>query len=479
MKAALIIAGYLRSFGTNVTELLKIVQNRYDVVDVYIHITQGENRQDHYMNLIDEKKAIAEIEKTLNPVALLLESNRFCHVEPSVDLNQWMKLKKLNEIRKINDSVSNDPYDIVIRTRPDLVVDDIVFPDVLEDRVYVPRDSKVDSERLDYPTKACICDAFAFGKPDIMDQYFDVLTYYPILSQIHNTTVSEVILYQHLTARNIPVNFVDIEYGFVLSKCHVFAICGDSGSGKSTLSDRLQNALTDSFTLEGDRYHKWERGDENWGMVTHLNPQANYITKMHSDVFDLKMGNRVYQVDYDHDIGKFTDHKEIQPTKNLIVCGLHTLMGCSDQIYDLKIFMDTEEQIRNLWKIRRDVTTRGHSIDKVLQSIVSRKDDAEMFIQPQIDNADIIIRFFSYDDVVMLDWDKIINLSLDVSFAGKYDINPIYDLLSSLKIPYTKISGDSKYQTIRFEKYESIQGDFYDYILLMIFHLRDHSTSCR
>ena len=42
--------------------------------------------------------------------------------------------------------------------------------------------------------------------------------------------------------------------------------------------------------MECDRYHKWDRHDTNWNNYTHLNPDANYITKMCDDVFDLKFG---------------------------------------------------------------------------------------------------------------------------------------------------------------------------------------------
>ena len=48
-----------------------------------------------------------------------------------------------------------------------------------------------------------------------------------------------------------------------------------------------------------------------WEKYKHLNPKANFLTKMKNDVFDLKIGKNIYQVNYDHTNGKFTDKKEI------------------------------------------------------------------------------------------------------------------------------------------------------------------------
>ena len=46
--------------------------------------------------------------------------------------------------------------------------------------------------------------------------------------------------------------------------------------------------------LETDRYHKWERGNENYKTYTHLNPYANHLERMSEDVFQYKIGQDVY-----------------------------------------------------------------------------------------------------------------------------------------------------------------------------------------
>ena len=93
-------------------------------------------------------------------------------------------------------------------------------------------------------------------------------------------TVQETLLFHYLTQNNMKYKLVHINYNIILSLCNIINIAGDSSSGKTTLSSYIQKSTNNSFVLECDRYHKWERGNINWDNYTHLNPQANYLSKM-------------------------------------------------------------------------------------------------------------------------------------------------------------------------------------------------------
>jgi uridine kinase len=227
--------------------------------------------------------------------------------------------------------------------------------------------------------------------------------------------------------------------------------------------------------LECDRYHKWERTNKNWKDVTHLNPKANYITKMNEDVFNLKVGNEIYQVDYDHHTGKFTEKQLINPSDNLIVCGLHSLYNDNDSIYNLKIFMDTDEQLKKKWKIKRDVTERGYSIDKVLDSIKKRENDFQEYISPQKNNADLIIKFFTTEEIDFNDLEVENELSLELSINKDLDVKKILQKFRDNAIPYSAAYGDD-FTVITFMKYKQNKlgfntDSFYDYILYFILNL--------
>ena len=156
----------------------------------------------------------------------------------------------------------------------------------------------------------------------------------------------DINLYKYLEQNKIPYDLINIDYKLILSECNIIAIAGDSGSGKTTLSKILNLLFKKSCLLETDRYHKWERGDKNYKQYTHLNPKANYLERMSQDVLQFKIGLDIYQVDYDHSTGKFTQKQEIKNKKNMILCGLHTLYQENiNEILNIKIYLDTDREL--------------------------------------------------------------------------------------------------------------------------------------
>jgi uridine kinase len=485
MRVALLISGYLRNYEINIKNLKEKLFSKFEIVDTFLHITKNENQEDKYLNLIDEKEDIQNITKLLNPISTLIEDNVFFHENKQINdiINQWGKLYKLNQLKKIYEKSINKKYDLVIRYRPDVFLEShIENEDLLNlKKIIIPSESKIDKSKLLNPEDDYICDAFAFGNSIEMDKYFDI--FQNIEEIISNYGfVSETFLKKYLDNNFIDYELKDIKYSFILSKCNVFAICGDSGSGKSTLSKILKNIFFDSFTLECDRYHKWERHNKNWENLTHLNPDANYLTKMSEDIFDLKLGREIYQVDYNHESGRFTEKQLINPANNLIVCGLHSLYDKNSSfVYDLKIFMDTDEQLKKKWKIKRDKEERGHSVEKILDSIKKREYDFKTYILPQKENADIVVRFFTDEKVDFDNLEKKELIMLDLSISKHFDITNIINNFDLLKINYKLIYQNDSFITIRFFEYQKIDifnsdkilitNTYYDYILYFILNL--------
>jgi uridine kinase len=263
-----------------------------------------------------------------------------------------------------------------------------------------------------------------------MNQYFNY--YLHLDSLIDNYgTVNETLLYNYLNNNKIPYNLIDIDYLVILSLFNTIAITGDSGSGKTTITKILKNIFNNSFILECDRYHKWERHDINWKNYTHLNPEANFITKMQNDVFDLKIGNNIYQIDYDHKTGKFTDKELIESKENIIVCGLHSLY-MPDIILNLKIYMDTDDNLRMPWKIKRDIVKRGYTVEKIYDQIKNRQTDFDKYIYPQKEKADIIINFYTDNifDIHNFDINFVPKVYLKIGIKSTYKIDKIINKLT-------------------------------------------------
>jgi uridine kinase len=291
--------------------------------------------------------------------------------------------KKIMEGLKI---IDND-YDIYMIVRSDLILNQINLNDI-NDGLYFSNKS---------------LNQFTTG--DMVNDNIIITKNYKLLCELihlynynlNNHNYLDNVLFNFLKDFSIDYNLIHIDYKLIISNCNIIAIAGDSGSGKSTLSKYLNKLYgNDVITLETDRYHKWERGHVNYNTYSHLNPNANHLEKMYKDVYDLKLGNEIYQVDYDHASGKFTQKEKIESKTNVIVCGLHTMYENNiNTISDIKIYLDTDRELIKKWKINRDVNERGYTLEKVLKQIEIREKDYEEFILKQKENADIVIQFYN------------------------------------------------------------------------------------
>jgi len=175
-------------------------------------------------------------------------------------------------------------------------------------------------------------------------------------------------------------------------KPFTIGIAGDSGSGKDTLT----NAIVGLFgkhsvvILSGDDYHLWDRQKPMWQVMTHLNPMANDLEGYCNDLVSLADGNSILSRYYDHSSGKMGRPFQLKSNDFIVASGLHALyFPMLRECYNLKIFLDIDEGLRRHFKIMRDVSERGHSLQNVLSSFEKRESDSENFIRPQSSYADL------------------------------------------------------------------------------------------
>tara|TARA_Y200000002_G_scaffold182699_1_gene150737 strand:+ start:4244 stop:5635 length:1392 start_codon:yes stop_codon:yes gene_type:complete len=427
MKIAILISGYFRGFQqTKETIKNNITWDENHSYDFFIQHSNISNDNKYY----NEEIKIKDIQVFFNPkIIICLEDMYFSEDKRKNNiLNQNYKIYCLYKNMELYSKANNMNYDVILKIRPDVYLKNKLDFNNLDEIIYIPIDSKIDTSKLLKSNDKYVCDIIAYGKYQIMNKY---LKYYKYLNLLitHYGTVNETLLYHYLINSRYPYTETNIDYFVVLSQCNTIAITGDSGSGKTTLSTIIKNVFESSVLLECDRYHKWERGNENWKDYTHLNPEANYITKMNSDVFDLKLGNNIYQVNYDHTHGKFTDKEYIESKENVIVCGLHSLY-LKKNITNLRIYMDTDENIRIFWKMKRDMKKRGYSKEKVYESILNRKDDFNKYIYSQKSEADLIIHIYSENYIFNIDtFDEslIHNLKFKVGIKSTFKLNNIFD----------------------------------------------------
>lgn len=193
-----------------------------------------------------------------------------------------------------------------------------------------------------------------------------------------------------------------IQHYKMLYQPYLIGISGDSASGKTSLANLLQELFlpSNAIVVNGDDMHKWERGNDNYKTYTHLNPKANnlHLNMMH--FLELLKGNKIKRKKYNHQTGEFNESNNIDGSKIIIFEGLHTYyLEYQKNLFDLKVYMHPNENLRKKWKLDRDAKERGHSMEDVLLSIENRKPDAEAYVLQQIKDAEVIISFQEMTEV--------------------------------------------------------------------------------
>ena len=178
----------------------------------------------------------------------------------------------------------------------------------------------------------------------------------------------------------------------------LIGIAGGTGSGKTTLADKLvDNFGNDEVSiLLHDSYYK--RHDN---MTYEERSQLNYD---HPDAFDtellcehirkLKAGEAVEMPVYDYTIHNRSDKVvQVNPAPVIVLEGILIFAEkelC--ELMDIKVFVDTDADVRILRRIVRDVKERGRSLDSVItQYLTTVKPMHEQFVEPSKRRADIII----------------------------------------------------------------------------------------
>ena len=174
-------------------------------------------------------------------------------------------------------------------------------------------------------------------------------------------------------------------------------IAGGSGSGKTTLTNNLIARFGDQVTVvHHDNYYR-SHHDLTYEERTHLNydcPEAFENELMIEQLRLLKEGRSVECPIYD-----FTVHDRkaetitIEPKPVILVEGILIFAepALLEQM-DIKIFVDTDADIRLARRIKRDVEKRGRSMQSVLEQwCTTVKPMYEMYVEPTKKKADIIV----------------------------------------------------------------------------------------
>lgn len=181
----------------------------------------------------------------------------------------------------------------------------------------------------------------------------------------------------------------------------ILGIVGDSAAGKTTLSHGIAEILGHDrvAVICTDDYHKYDRTQRAKNGISALDPRGNYVDIMEQHLNLLRQGKPILKPIYNHHGGTLDAPVYVEPKPYIIAEGLlgYTTRAMRES-YDVKIYLEPEEDLRIRWKIQRDTNKRGYSRESVLASLEKRKDDSPAFIHPQRTFADIVVRFFPPPD---------------------------------------------------------------------------------
>ena len=192
-----------------------------------------------------------------------------------------------------------------------------------------------------------------------------------------------------------------------MQQAMVIGIAGGTGSGKSTLANKLKRSFEgEMVSLSHDYYYK-----SNNHLTFEERTKLNYD---HPDAFDtelliehikkLKNGKVI-----DHPVYSFVEHTHtsetvrVEPAKVILVDGI--LIFENKQLCDLmdiKVFVDTDADVRIIRRLIRDVQERGRSMDSVIDQYLNTvKPMHEEFVEPSKKRADVIIPEGGFNSVAL------------------------------------------------------------------------------
>ncbi len=176
----------------------------------------------------------------------------------------------------------------------------------------------------------------------------------------------------------------------------ILGIVGDSAAGKTTITSGLVKLLgPDRVThVCTDDYHKYDRHERKELNITALHPDCNYLDILELHLERLHYGQPILKPVYDHATGSLVRPEYIRPAEFVIVEGLLGFTTATmRQFYDVKVYLNPPEDLRRVWKIKRDTSKRGYAREEVLAEMEKREPDSRDFIRPQRQYADIVVHF--------------------------------------------------------------------------------------
>ncbi len=176
----------------------------------------------------------------------------------------------------------------------------------------------------------------------------------------------------------------------------LIGISGGTGSGKTTLAKKIAEHFGDSLALirQDDYYRNRTDMPKVGEQVNYDHPDSFDMPLLLSHIAALRSGEAIEAPIYEYKTHTRSEKtRRVSPAPVVLVEGI--LLFESEELarlFDMKIFVDTDSDVRLIRRIRRDIESRGRTLDSVIeQYLTTVKPMHEAFVEPSKKRADVIV----------------------------------------------------------------------------------------
>jgi uridine kinase len=178
----------------------------------------------------------------------------------------------------------------------------------------------------------------------------------------------------------------------------LIGVAGGTGSGKTSFAEKLLQRLQPErcVTIAQDAYYKDGTAltPEERAVINYDHPDAFDTSLLIQDLRDLKAGRPVPQLTYDH--STYSRRVLPDPLTPRPVILLEGILILAEEplrrLMDIKLFIDTDADVRILRRLRRDLTERGRAFESVEKQYLGSVRPMHLeFVEPSKRYADLIV----------------------------------------------------------------------------------------
>lgn len=177
----------------------------------------------------------------------------------------------------------------------------------------------------------------------------------------------------------------------------IIGIAGGTGCGKSTMIRKIKEEFNDEICILSHDFYYKQHNDitfEERKKINYDHPNAFDTDIMIQHIRELARGNAIDRPVYDFTIhNRVDDTVRVEPARVIVVEGILIFENKElRDLCDIKVFIDTDADVRIIRRILRDVNERGRTLDNIVeQYLTTVKPMHDEFVEPSKRYADIIV----------------------------------------------------------------------------------------